>query len=113
MDTLLAGIPGVQPYLYDIFITGTSPEGHGGRLLAVLSWVAEAGLQQQKEKCVFAATEVVFLGFCVHKHGVNPKTEKVEATRNASTPKSKTELQVFLGLLNFYSCFLEGKTTVM
>lgn len=36
--------------------------------------------QLQKEKCVFAATEVELLGFCMHKNGVHPTTVKAGGT---------------------------------
>ncbi|XP_039590611.1 uncharacterized protein K02A2.6-like [Polypterus senegalus] len=112
MDTLLAGIPGVQPYLDDILITGKTPEEHDTRLEKVLCRISEVGLRLQKEKCVFAATEVEFLGFRVDKEGIHPTSEKVEAIMNAPAPRNKTQLQAFLGLLNFYS-FLPNKATIL
>ncbi len=38
---------------------------------------------------------------------------KVEAIQKAPPPRNKTELQAFLGLLHFYSCFLPNKATVL
>uniref|UniRef100_A0A671QI42 Reverse transcriptase RNase H-like domain-containing protein n=1 Tax=Sinocyclocheilus anshuiensis TaxID=1608454 RepID=A0A671QI42_9TELE len=61
----------------------------------------------------FAATQVEFLGFRVDKDGIKPTCEKVEAIQKAPPPRNKTELQAFLGLLNFYSCFLPNKATVL
>lgn len=63
MDTLLAGIPGVQPYLDDILIAGKTIDEHNARLSAVLQRFTEAGLRLQKEKSIFAASQVEFLGF--------------------------------------------------
>uniref|UniRef100_A0A8C1TTS7 Reverse transcriptase/retrotransposon-derived protein RNase H-like domain-containing protein n=1 Tax=Cyprinus carpio TaxID=7962 RepID=A0A8C1TTS7_CYPCA len=63
------------------------------------------------KKSIFAATQVEFLGF--HKDGIKPTCEKVEAIQKAPPPQNKTELQAFLGPLNFYSCFLPNKTTVL
>uniref|UniRef100_A0A671QI48 Reverse transcriptase/retrotransposon-derived protein RNase H-like domain-containing protein n=1 Tax=Sinocyclocheilus anshuiensis TaxID=1608454 RepID=A0A671QI48_9TELE len=54
-----------------------------------------------------------FLGFRVDKDGIKPTCEKVEAIQKAPPPRNKTELQAFLGLLNFYSCFLPNKATVL
>ncbi|XP_051780663.1 uncharacterized protein K02A2.6-like [Erpetoichthys calabaricus] len=72
MDTLLADILGVQPYLDDILITGKTPEEHDARLEKVLCQISEVGLRLQKDRCVFAATEVEFLGFRVDKEGTIP-----------------------------------------
>lgn len=44
---------------------------------------------------------------------MRPTSEKVEAIQKAPSPRNKTELQSFLGLLNFYSCFLPNKATVL
>lgn len=113
MDTLLAGIPGVQPYLDDILIAGKTIDEHNVRLSAVLQRFTEAGLRLQKEKSIFTTSQVEFLGFRVDKDGVRPTSEKVEAIQKAPSPRNKTELQSFLGLLNFYSCFLPNKATVL
>ncbi|KAL0148659.1 hypothetical protein M9458_055986, partial [Cirrhinus mrigala] len=112
MDTLLAGIPGVQPYLDDILISGKTVEEHNARLRAVLKCFAEVGLRLKKEKSIFAANQVEFLGFHVDKDGIKPTSEKVDAIQKAPSPRNKTELQAFLGLLNFYSCFLPNKATL-
>lgn len=113
MDTLLAGIPGVRPYLDDILIAGRTQDEHDTRLDEVLHRFAESGLRVQKEKCSFAVPEVEYLGFRVTKDGISPTGEKVAAIQNAPTPSNKTELQAFLGLLNFYNCFLPNKATVL
>ncbi|KAL2086779.1 hypothetical protein ACEWY4_017838 [Coilia grayii] len=113
MDTLLAGIPGVQPYLDDVLLTGRTQGEHDQHLDEVLQRLAEAGLRLQKEKCSFGVTEVEFLGFRIDKDGIRPTTEKVAAIQGAPAPRNKTELQAFLGLLNFYNCFLRNKATVL
>ncbi len=112
MDTLLAGITGVQPYLDDILISGKTMEDHNTRLRAVLKCLAEARLRQKKKRKAFLP-QVEFLGFHVDKDGIKPTCEKVEAIQKAPPPRNKTELQAFLGLLNFYSCFLPNKATVL
>lgn len=58
---------------------------------------------------MFAAAEVEFMGFCVDKDVVDPTTEKVEAIRNAPTPKTKTEPSGFRGLLNLFELFFRGQ----
>ncbi|RXN22450.1 Transposon Ty3-I Gag-Pol poly [Labeo rohita] len=96
-----------------ILISGKTVEEHNARLRAVLKCFAEAGLRLKKEKSIFAANQVEFLGFHVDKDGIKPTCEKVDAIQKAPSPRNKTELQAFLGLLNFYSCFLPNKATVL
>ncbi len=90
MDTLLTGIPGVQPYLDDILISGKTMEDHNTRLRAVLKCLAEAGLRLKKEKSLFAAAQVEFWGFRVDKDGIKPTCEKVEAIQKAPPPWNKS-----------------------
>ncbi len=88
-------------------------EDHNTWLRAVLKCLAEAGLRLKKQKSLFEAVQVEFLRFRVDKDGIKPTCEKVEAIKKAPPPRNKSELQAFLGLLNFYSCFLPNKVTVL
>lgn len=113
IEEVLSGISGVLPYLDDIFIQGKNIEDHNVKLKLVLERLKNAGIHLKKEKCKFAASEIELLGFRVNEKGIQPSFGKVEAIHNAPIPKNKTELQSFLGLLNFYSCFLKGKSTIL
>lgn len=55
---------------------------------------------------------VEFLGFLIDSKGIHPTPSKVNTIKKAPAPKDKTELQAFLGLLNFYSIFLPHKASV-
>ncbi|XP_013912967.1 PREDICTED: uncharacterized protein LOC106541915 [Thamnophis sirtalis] len=57
--------------------------------------------------------QVEFLGFLIDGQGIDPTPAKVSAIRNAPTPSSKAELQVFLGLLNFYAPFVPHKLSLV
>jgi len=50
--------------------------------------------------------EVVYLGYRVTTEGILPVKEKVEAIQGVSPPKNATDLQAYLGLLNYYHRFL-------
>ncbi|XP_026520930.1 uncharacterized protein K02A2.6-like, partial [Notechis scutatus] len=52
-----------------------------------------------------------FLGYLLDRHGIHPTGNKIKAIKEAPNPKNKTELQAFLGLLNFYNVFLPQKAT--
>lgn len=66
----------------------------------------------KKSKCQLGVPSVEFLEFLSDAEGIHPTKSKVEAIHNAPTPKSKGELQAFLGLLNFYVVFLLHKASV-
>ncbi|XP_058023902.1 uncharacterized protein K02A2.6-like, partial [Ahaetulla prasina] len=53
-----------------------------------------------------------FLGYWIDREGIHPTESKVRAIRKAPAPQNKTELQAFLGLVNFYAVFLKNKATI-
>ena len=113
MDTLLQGMEHVVAYLDDILITGTSDEAHLTTLGEVLCRLENAGLQLQRNKCVFMAPEVTYLGHKIDAEGLHPVAEKVEAIQEAPAPKNVTELKSYLGLLAYYGKFLPNLSSTL
>ncbi|XP_060100332.1 uncharacterized protein LOC132575538, partial [Heteronotia binoei] len=112
MDSLLKGIPGVQPFFDDVLVAAPDPEEFGNRLREVLRRFQTAGLKVKREKCLLGVPRVEFLGFAVDATGIHPTEEKTRAIVQAPTPTSKAELQSFLGVLNFYHSFLPHKAAL-
>lgn len=56
--------------------------------------------------------QVEFLGYLIDGNGIQPTASKLRAIKEAPKPKTKAELQAFLGLLNFYGIFLKQKVTI-
>ena len=57
--------------------------------------------------------EVTYLGYPVNKDGICPLPEKVDFIKNASPPENVSELESFLGLINYYHCHLPSFSTVL
>ena len=106
MECLLKEIPGVIVYLDDILVTGSSREEHLLNLGKVLEKLKEAGLKLKRNKCVFLAESVTYLGHRIDSEGLRPVEEKVRALLEVPNPKNTTELKSFLGMLSYYSKFL-------
>jgi hypothetical protein len=70
--------------------------------------LSDNSLRINPAKCVFAAGSVKFLGHTVGPDGVRPLGSHVEALAAFPQPMSVKELQRFLGIINFYRCFLPG-----
>ena len=64
------------------------------------------GLVINVSKCQFGATTIDYLGHWITKHGVVSLSEKVEAIRMFTRPKSVKGLQQFAGMVNFYQWFI-------
>ncbi|XP_058023862.1 uncharacterized protein K02A2.6-like, partial [Ahaetulla prasina] len=112
MERLLQGLPGVVPYFDDVLVSAENLEELGERLRKVLGIFRSAGLKVKVNKCQIGVESVEFLGYRIDKEGIHPTESKVKAIRKAPAPKNKTELQAFLGLVNFYAVFLKNKATV-
>ncbi len=113
MESIVRDIPGVVVYLDDILITAETKEEHLERLDEVLSKIRESGLRLKKEKCVFMASSVEYLGHLVDAEGLHPLPEKVRVIQDASDPTNVSELKSFVGLLSYYSRFLPNMSTVL
>ncbi|XP_062401725.1 LOW QUALITY PROTEIN: uncharacterized protein K02A2.6-like [Sardina pilchardus] len=113
MDNLLQGLPQVVVRVDDILVTGKDDASHLQNLGTVLSRLNAAGLRLKREKCIFMAPEVVYLGYRINHAGIQPVADKVEAIANAAAPTNQTQLKSFLGMLNYYHRFLPNVATVL
>ncbi len=114
MESILRGIPGVLVYLDDILIAGGSEDENVERLQRVLSRLREVGLRLKREKCVFLAKSIEYMGYVIDDEGLHPLPEKVRAIEEAPTPRNVTELKSFLGLLSsYYLKFLPNLATLL
>ena len=113
LESVLGRIPGVAIFLDDILISGKSKEDHVEKVRLVLRKLNDAGLKLSKNKCTWLAREVEYLGYKLDEFGIHPTNAKLEAIKNAPVPKDVTQLQAYLGLLNFYRKFLPKASTFL
>ncbi|CAC5387068.1 unnamed protein product [Mytilus coruscus] len=88
IENLLQGIPRVVVRVDDILVTGSSKSEHLDNLETVLSKLQESGMRLNKDKCVFLAPKVVYLGHRIDQHGIYPVESKVKAITEAPEPKN-------------------------
>ncbi|MFH4977117.1 hypothetical protein AB6A40_003826 [Gnathostoma spinigerum] len=106
MDQLLAGIPHCAAYLDDIIVTGANEEEHLETLRRVLRRVADYGFKCKREKCAFMQNDVTYLGHIIDRTGKRPNPERVAAIKNLPRPRNVTEVEAFLGKVNYYGRFI-------
>ena len=111
MEQLLQGIAHVTVYIDDILIATESEDEHLQILEEVFARLAKADLKVKKHKCKFMVRSVPYLGHVIDGEGIRPLPEKVEAIRQAPTPKNVTELKSYFGLLIYYGKFLPNLST--
>jgi transposase InsO family protein len=108
MDRVLADLPFAYCYLDDLRIASPDLEAHKLHLRVVFERLRLFGLVINLEKCVFGVDSFEFLGHVVSSQGARPISSYVEAVEKRPPPTTIKELQVFLGLVNFYRRFLPG-----
>jgi len=113
MDRILAGLDFVFVYLDDIIVASHSTEEHQQHLHIVFQRLQAAGLVINREKCVFGASEIEFLGHHVTCRGVSPIASRVEAINAHPQPTTVKELQGFLGVVNFYRRFIPAAARIL
>ena len=105
MECILAGLSGEQCLIYldDIIIFSSTFEDHLLRLTSVFDRLSSAGLKLKAKKCYFARTHVTYLG---HIKGIEPDGTKIAAVTAYPTSSNPKEVKQFMGLSNYYRCFI-------
>uniref|UniRef100_A0A8K9V3S6 Gypsy retrotransposon integrase-like protein 1 n=1 Tax=Oncorhynchus mykiss TaxID=8022 RepID=A0A8K9V3S6_ONCMY len=95
-------------YLDDILIFSPSLQIHVQHVRRVLQRLLENCLFVKAEKCSFHASSVTFLGSVISAEGIKMDPAKVQAVIHWPVPRSRVELQRFLGFANFYRRFIRN-----
>jgi hypothetical protein len=104
MDTVLRNSLGTECFTYidDVIVFSRTAEEQDLRLGNILQKSDEANLQLHPGKCVFAQSQVQYLGFTLSANGVFASPDKVKAVRECPNPTSVKEVRAFLELASFY-----------
>ena len=84
------------------------------RLEDVLKRIEEHGLEVKPSKGQLFQTKLTYLGHVVSENGVEPDPEKIPTQPKwlENPPKTRKELQTFLGFAGYYRHFVEGFATI-
>ena len=93
-------------YLDDVIVIGQDFDSTIENLHVVLERFYEAGLKFGPSKCKLFRREVGFLGHIVGRDGIKMDPSKIEALINWPIPKTKRDVQVFIGFANYYRRFV-------
>lgn len=93
-------------YLDDIVVYSRTIEQHLCDLRDVFGALHGANLRLQPSKCTFGAEEIRYLGHVINGVTVRPDPEKLRAVSDFRVPRSRRDVQSFLGLCNYYRRFI-------
>ncbi|XP_069063748.1 retrotransposon-like protein 1 [Pleurodeles waltl] len=106
MQRLLGGLKGVCFFQDDVLVFTNTQEEHVKKLRSVLSLFKAKGITLKKEKCKFVQSQITYLGHVISGEGVKPKNDLVHTIIRLSTPSCKKDIQVFLGMAEFYARYI-------
>jgi hypothetical protein len=92
-------------FIDDILIYSRTSKEH---LLKALERFRREKLYAKLKKCEFWLDSVSFLGHVIYGEGVAVDPKKVKVVVEWTRPTSVFEIQSFLGLADYYQCFIEG-----
>ncbi|QRW07681.1 Transposon Tf2-1 polyprotein [Ceratobasidium sp. AG-Ba] len=98
----------VVVYMDDILIFSETEEEHVNHVSEVLRQLKENKLYCAMEKCTFHVSKIDYLGLIIAPGVVKVDPAKVTKAVEWDTPENVTDIQSFIGFLNFYGDFIEG-----
>ncbi|CAM4553043.1 unnamed protein product [Caretta caretta] len=103
IDGLLVGLGEYAvTYLDDVAIFSDSWAEHLEHLQKVFERIRAAGLTVKAKKCQIGLNRMTYFGHQVGQGTINPLQTKVDAIQKWPVPKSKKQIQSFLGLAGYY-----------
>lgn len=106
MDQILDLCPGTVGISDDVCVYGSNKEEHDKNLLHLMKVAQQKGLVFNSKKCAISKDRITFFGLQWSSNGVQPDIEKCDNIKNKVSPTNKTELQSFLGLIQYLSPFI-------
>jgi len=103
-DLIVEGI--IVVYLDNILIFTRTEEEHTKAIRRVLQVLQEHKLFLRLEKCEFCKKQIEYLGLVISENEVSMDPVKVVGVREWPTLENKTDVQAFLGFVNFYRRFI-------
>ena len=106
MKKVFAGLDFVLVYLDDIVVLSDNENEHAEHLKEVFKRLQEYNIKVRLDKCQFAMKELEYLGHLVNSTTQSPTPTYKGRIINCKIPRSKKELESFLGLCNWIGRFI-------
>ena len=100
-------------YMDDVIVFSRTAEEHLQHLRHLFQRLSDHHIVVNKEKCTFANKMVRFLGHDVSEEGITVPIDKVQTMLDFPVPKTKKELERFLGLYAFVHKFIKNASSIV
>lgn len=111
LERILLGCEGVINFIDDILVYGKDQAEHDGRLKKVLDVLNTHNVLLKEDKCIYRVKSVQFLGHELSENGIKPLDKYLSAIKDFRAPTTISELQSFLGLVNFVGKWIPHLST--
>jgi len=102
----------VVVYLDNILIFTRTEKEDKQAVRRVLEVLAEYKLFLRPEKCEFHQKRIEYLGLVILENKVEMDPVKVARVHDWPTLENQTDVQAFIGFVNFYCCFIQDFSTI-
>ena len=103
---VLQRLNGCTNIVDDVLVYGTTYDEFRSNILAFLDHCKQEDMHLNPDKVIKDCNEVPFFRNVLSKDGLSPDTRKLELIQQWLVPTNYTELQSFLGTINYLSRFL-------
>ena len=109
---MFSDIEGVETYIDDFIIHGSTEEQHDQRLRQVLDRCRKVNLKLNLSKCEFRKTELHYLGHVISRNTIRPDRSKTNAICDMPEPQNKGDVRRILGMVTYLAKFCPNLSTV-
>ena len=106
MDQILEGLDGIIAIHDDVTVYGKDEEDHDRALYNLMQTAAKEGLVFNSTKCFIKQPTIAFFGTTFGPDGMSPDPEKIQGILDLPAPTDRTQLQSFLGMVNYMQPFI-------
>ncbi|KAF9761956.1 Retrovirus-related Pol polyprotein from transposon opus [Nosema granulosis] len=100
-------------YIDDILVFVKDRKEHDENLKKVLERIEEYGLKENTEKRAECQERIKFLGYEIGHDEVKPSLNRAQGIIDYQIPKTKKELQRFLGMINYDRLFIKDLSSML
>ena len=98
----------LEIYIDDVVVKSDNVDHHLADLTLVFERMRRYGLKMNPLKCAFGVSAGKFLGFLIHERGIEIDPARLEAIQRIKAPECKSDVQKFLGKINYLRRFISN-----